>query len=154
LPIVLWSTFSHCRIHILCPFFHNPIVPGLTRLRLQTIVMHHYQKKVVHMLLIVVRFTVLNVDDYFTLATFQMAQPTLYVAWHAVPSVGDCDVHVQILTCLDWILLEHQYVERDFPKSQFARHSAELLGVIEGLPKQPKHYHAAQWVHAYVLVCI
>jgi hypothetical protein len=34
-------------------------------------------------------------------------------------------------------------VEQDFPKSQFARHSTELLGVVEGPPKQPKHYHAA-----------
>jgi hypothetical protein len=106
--------------------------------------MRHCQKKVMHVLLLVVWFAVLDVDDYFALATFQMARPTLYVTWHAVPSVGDCDVHVQILTCLDRILLEHQYVERDFPKNQFARHSAELLGVIKGLLKQPKHYHAAQ----------
>jgi hypothetical protein len=35
-------------------------------------------------------------------------------------------------------------VERDFPKSQFARHSTKLLGVVEGSLKQPKHYHAAQ----------
>ncbi len=35
-------------------------------------------------------------------------------------------------------------MERDFLKSEFARHSAELLGVVEGSPKQPKHYHAAQ----------
>jgi len=35
-------------------------------------------------------------------------------------------------------------VEQDFPKSQFARHSAELMGAIEGLPKLPKQYHVAQ----------
>jgi hypothetical protein len=88
------STFSRYRIHILCPFLNNPIVPGLTRLRLQTIVMRHCQKKVVHVLLLVVRFAILNIDDYFALATFQMAWLTLYVAWHTVPFVGDCDVHV------------------------------------------------------------
>jgi hypothetical protein len=117
LPIILWSTFSRCKIHILCPFLHNPIVPGLTHLRLQIIVMHHCQEKVVHVMPFVVWFVILDIDDYFALATFQMAQSTLYVAWHVVFSVGDCDVHVQILTCLDWILLEHQYVEQDFPKS-------------------------------------
>jgi hypothetical protein len=58
--------------------------------------------------------------------------------------VGDINVHVQILTCLDSILLKHQYVKQDFPKSQFARHFAELLGVVERPPKQPKHYHVAQ----------
>jgi hypothetical protein len=63
--------------------------------------MRHYQKKVVHVLLLVVRIVVLDVDDYFVLAMFQMVRPTLYVAWHAVPSVGDYEVHVQILTCLD-----------------------------------------------------
>ncbi len=42
-------------------------------------------------------------------------------------------------------------MEHDFPKSQFARHYADLLGVIEGLPK---HYHVAQGVHAYVLVSL
>jgi hypothetical protein len=35
-------------------------------------------------------------------------------------------------------------VEQDFPKSQFAHHSTELLGVVEGSPKLPKHYHVAQ----------
>ncbi len=73
-----------------------------------------------------------------------MARPTLYVAWHVILSVGDCDVHVQNLTCLDCILLEHQYVEHDFPKSQFARHFTKLIVAVEGSPKQPKHYHVAQ----------
>jgi hypothetical protein len=81
LLIVLWSTFLRHRIHILCPFLHNPIVPRLTHLRLQTIVMRHCEEKVVH------------------------------IAEHVVFSVGNYDVHVQILTCLDWIMLEHQYVE-------------------------------------------
>jgi hypothetical protein len=71
------------------------------RLRLQTIVMRHCQKKVVHVMLLVVRFVVLNVDDYFVLVAFQMAQPTLYITWHVVLSTSNCDVHVQILTCLD-----------------------------------------------------
>ncbi len=53
------------------------------------------------MLSLVVWFVVLDIDNYFALATFQMAWSTLYVVWHAVFSVGDCDVHVQILTCLD-----------------------------------------------------
>jgi len=35
-------------------------------------------------------------------------------------------------------------LEHDFPKSQFIRHSVELLGAAEGLSKQPKHYHVAQ----------
>jgi hypothetical protein len=70
LPIVLWSTFLRCRIHILCPFLHNPIIPRLTHLRLQTIVIHHWQEKVVHVLLLVVRFIVLDIDDYFALVTF------------------------------------------------------------------------------------
>jgi len=68
----------------------------------------------------------------------------VHVAEHTIFSIGDYDVHVQILTCLDLILLEHQYVEQDFPKSQFVRHSIELLGAIEGPSKQPKHYHVAQ----------
>jgi len=72
-----------------------------------------------------------------------MVRLTLYVPWHVVFFIGDYNVHLQILTCFDSILLEHQYVKQDFPKSQFARHSAELLGVVEGPPKQPKHYHAA-----------
>jgi hypothetical protein len=33
-------------------------------------------------------------------------------------------------------------------------HSVELLVVVEGPPKLPKHYHAVQWVHACVLVCL
>jgi NAD/NADP transhydrogenase beta subunit len=82
-------------------------MPGLTRLRLQIIAMRNYQEKVVHMLLLVVRFAILDTKDYFTLVAFQMARLTLYVAWHVVLSLGDCDVHVQILTCLDRILLEH-----------------------------------------------
>ncbi len=53
-----------------------------------------------HVLPLVVRFAVLNIDDYFVLVTFQMARPTLYVTWHVVLSVGDYDVHVQILMCL------------------------------------------------------
>jgi hypothetical protein len=63
--------------------------------------MHHCQEKVVHVLLLVVQFVILDEDDYFTLVAFQMAQPTLYVAWHAILSGSDYDVHVQILTCLD-----------------------------------------------------
>jgi NAD/NADP transhydrogenase beta subunit len=82
-------------------------MPGLTRLRLQIIAMRNYQEKVVHMLLLVVRFAILDTKDYFTLVAFQMARLTLYVAWHVVLSLGDCDVHVQILTCLDRILLKH-----------------------------------------------
>ncbi len=35
-------------------------------------------------------------------------------------------------------------MEQDFPKSQFVSHFVELLGVVEGPPKLPKHYHAAQ----------
>ncbi len=35
-------------------------------------------------------------------------------------------------------------MEQDFPKSHFVRHSAKLLGAVERLPKQPKHYHAMQ----------
>jgi hypothetical protein len=35
-------------------------------------------------------------------------------------------------------------VEQDFPNSQFAHHFAELLVIVEGPPKLPKHYHAAQ----------
>jgi hypothetical protein len=44
---------------------------------------------------------------YFALVAFQMAQPTLYVTWHVVLFVSDCDIHMQILMCLDWIMLEH-----------------------------------------------
>jgi len=45
-------------------------------------------------------------------------------------------------------------VEQDFPKNQFACHSVELLGVAERPPKLPKHYHATQRMHAYILVCL
>jgi len=55
----------------------------------------------VHVLPLVVRFIILNIDDYFAYVMFQMAWSALYVAWHVVLSVGDSDVHVQILTCLD-----------------------------------------------------
>jgi hypothetical protein len=44
---------------------------------LQTIVMRHCQKKAIHVLLLVVWFAVLDVDDYFTFVAFQMAQLTL-----------------------------------------------------------------------------
>ncbi len=73
----------------------------LTCLPLQTIIMRHYKEKAMHVLLLVVRFVVLDVDDYFGLVAFQMARLTLYIAWHAVLSIGNCDVHMQILTCLD-----------------------------------------------------
>jgi len=59
------------------------------------------------MLSLVVRFAVLDTNDYFALVVFQMARPILYIAWHIVLSVGACDIHVQILMCLDRILLEH-----------------------------------------------
>jgi hypothetical protein len=39
--------------------------------------MRHYQEKVVHVLLLVERFTVLKTDDYFVLMAFQMARLTL-----------------------------------------------------------------------------
>jgi hypothetical protein len=80
LRIILWSTFLHCKIHILCPFLHNPIISGLIHLRLQIITMRHCQKKVVHVLLLVVRFAILNTNNYFVLMAFQMARLTLYVA--------------------------------------------------------------------------
>jgi len=76
-------------------------VLGLTRLRFQTIVMCHYQEKVVHVLLFVVQFIILDANDYFVLVAFQMAWPTLYVTWHIVLFTSDCKVHVQILTCLN-----------------------------------------------------
>jgi hypothetical protein len=41
-------------------------------------------------------------------------------------------------------MLEHQYVEQDFLKSQFAHHFVELIGAVERPSKQPKHYHVAQ----------
>jgi hypothetical protein len=74
---------------------------GLMCIRFQTIVMHHYQEKAMHVLLLVVRFAFFDADDYFTLVAFQMVQLTLYVAWHVVFSAGNYDVHMQILTCLD-----------------------------------------------------
>jgi len=43
--------------------------------------MCHCQEKVVHVLLLVVRFVVLDADDYFALVAFQMARSTLHVAW-------------------------------------------------------------------------
>jgi len=79
LIIVLWSTFSRCRIHRLCPFLHNPIIPGLMHFRFQTIAMCHCQKKVVHVLLLIMQFAVFNTNDYFVLMAFQMAWLTLYV---------------------------------------------------------------------------
>jgi hypothetical protein len=53
--------------------FHNPIMPGLTRLHLEIIAMHHCQEKVVHVMLLIVRFAILNTNDYFALLAFQMA---------------------------------------------------------------------------------
>jgi hypothetical protein len=58
-------------------------------------------REIVHMLSLVVWFAVLNTNDYFTLVAFQMARPILYIAWHTVFFVSACNVHVQILTCLD-----------------------------------------------------
>jgi hypothetical protein len=49
---------------------------------------------VVHMLLLIVGFTVLDVDDYFALVAFQMARPTLYVAWHVVLFASDYNIHM------------------------------------------------------------
>jgi hypothetical protein len=45
-------------------------------------------------LLLVVGFTILDVDNYFGLVAFQMARPTLYIVWHAIFFIGDCDVHM------------------------------------------------------------
>jgi hypothetical protein len=61
---------------------------------LQTITMRHCQKKVVHVLLLIVQFTILDADDYFALVAFEMARLTLYIAWHAILFVGNCNVHV------------------------------------------------------------
>jgi hypothetical protein len=72
-----------------------------TRIRLQKIVIRHCQEKVVHVLLLVVQFAILDADNYFDLGVFQMAQLILYVTRHVVLSIGDCNIHVQILTCLD-----------------------------------------------------
>ncbi len=44
---------------------------------LQTIAMRPCQEKVVHMLLLGVRFAILNIDDYFALVGFQMDRLTL-----------------------------------------------------------------------------
>jgi len=71
------------------------------RLRLQTIIMRHCQEKVVHVMLLVVRFAVLDTNDYFALVAFEMARPILYITWHTVLFIGNCDVHVQILMCFD-----------------------------------------------------
>ncbi len=71
------------------------------RLYLQTIAMRHCQERVVHVLLFVVWFAVLNTNNYFILVAFQIARSTLYVTWHAIFFVGDCDIQVQILMCLD-----------------------------------------------------
>jgi len=68
---------------------------------LQRITMHHCEEKVVHVLLLIVRFAVLDIDDYFTLVAFQIARPTLYGAWHVILSTCDYNVRVQILTRLD-----------------------------------------------------
>jgi hypothetical protein len=46
------------------------------------------------MLLLVVWFAILDVDDYFTLLAFQMAWLTLYVVWHAFFFTSDSNVHV------------------------------------------------------------
>jgi len=78
LDFVLYSTFSHYKIHTLCPFFRNLIMSRLMRFHFQTIIMHHYYEKVVHVLLLVVRCIVLDIDDYFGLMAFQMAWPILY----------------------------------------------------------------------------
>jgi hypothetical protein len=43
---------------------------GLTRLRFLTIAMRHYQEKVVHMMLLVVRFAILDADNYVVLVAF------------------------------------------------------------------------------------
>jgi hypothetical protein len=105
--LLLLDFANRSLIHRLCAFLHNPIVLGLMHLRLQTIAMRHYQEKVVHVLFLVIWFTVLDSDNYFALVAFQMARLTLYIAWHVVLSISDCDIRVQIPTCLDWILLEH-----------------------------------------------
>jgi uncharacterized membrane protein YpjA len=63
--------------------------------------MRHCQEKVVHVSLLVVWFTILDVDDYFALVVFQIARLTLYVVWQAILSAGDWDIHVQNSTCLD-----------------------------------------------------
>jgi hypothetical protein len=52
----------------------------MARLTLETIAMRHCQKKVVHVLLLVVRFVILDADNYFVLVAFQMTRPTLSVA--------------------------------------------------------------------------
>ncbi len=44
------------------------------------------------MLSLIVRFVVLDIDDYFALAMFQMVRLILCVTWHVVLSIGDCDV--------------------------------------------------------------
>jgi hypothetical protein len=56
--------------------------------------MCHCQEKVVHVLLFIVQFAILDADDYFGLVAFQMAWPTLYAAWHTVLSASDNNIHV------------------------------------------------------------
>ncbi len=70
-------------------------MPTLTRLYLQIITMRHCQENVVHMMLVVVWLTVLNIDDYFTFVAFQMARLTLQII-----TMRHCqkkDVHVLLL---------------------------------------------------------
>ncbi len=107
LPIIFKSTFSHCRIHKLCPFLHNPIVSGLMRLRLQTITMCHCQKKVVHMLLFVVRFVVFDANDYFALMAFHMARSALQTI--AMCHCQEKVVHVLLLVVQFVVLDANDY---------------------------------------------
>jgi NAD/NADP transhydrogenase beta subunit len=51
-------------------------------------------REFIHMLLLVVWFVDLDIDNYFALVAFQMARLILYVAWHVILSIGNCDVHV------------------------------------------------------------
>jgi hypothetical protein len=43
----------------------------------------------------------------FHLQTIAMARLALYIAYHIVFFVGDCDINVHILSSFDLILLEH-----------------------------------------------
>jgi hypothetical protein len=57
--------------------------------------MRHCQEKVVHVLLLVVRFVVLDTNDYFALMAFQMARLTMQTI-----SMHHCQekvVHVLVL---------------------------------------------------------
>jgi len=47
-----------------------------------------------HVLLLVVQFVVLDTNNYFVLVAFQMAWSTLYIVWHVVIFIGDCDVNM------------------------------------------------------------